>query len=223
VISSKFSVQKKSVGALCVITDVGIQSRFSHLELCELAIRGGATAIQLRDKSASDRDLYAYAVAMQTVSTALGATFIVNDRVDIALVANADGVHLGQSDLPIPAARKILGDSKIIGASASSLAEARRAEAEGADYIGFGHIFPTSTKAKDAPPKGISELREALSAVNIPIMAIGGISAKNLSEVLEAGAPSAAVVSAVCNSENPQAATAQLRQIINAFKNKPIR
>lgn len=206
---------KKPIGKLCVITDVAIQSRYSHLTLCELAIRGGATVIQLRDKSATDRELYALAVAMQATCSALGATFIVNDRADIALLANADGVHLGQSDLPIQAARKILGEGKIIGASAAHLGEARKAEEDGADYIGFGHIFSTATKIKDAPPKGISALRETIANAKIPVMAIGGITEENLKSVVETGVASIAVVSAVCKAENPSEAAARLLRIIN--------
>lgn len=206
---------KKPIGALCVITDVAIQSRFTHLELCELALRGGASLIQLRDKTASTRDLYALAVAMQLVCDKFGATFIVNDRVDIALAANADGVHLGQTDLPIPVARKLLGDDKIIGGSASTLDEALQVERDGADYIGFGHIFPTSTKEKPSAPKGVETLSEVVASVKIPVMAIGGINHSNVASVAKAGA-SVAVVSAVCAAENPTLATSELLQAMRA-------
>lgn len=191
---------KKPIGALCVITDVSIQSRYNHLELCELAIRGGASMIQLRDKHASARDLYALAVAMQLLCTGLGATFIINDRVDIALAANTDGVHLGQTDLPLPTARHLLGNDKIIGGSASSLEEALQVERDGADYIGFGHIFPTTTKAKPSEPKGIEHLSEVIASVKIPVIAIGGITHSNVEAVARTGA-SVAVISAVCAAE----------------------
>lgn len=208
---------KKSIGALCVITDVSIQSRFTHLELCELAVRGGASMIQLRDKMASDRDLYALAVAMQFLCSGLGATFIINDRVDIALAANTDGVHLGQTDLPISTARKILGNDKLIGGSASTLEEALQVERDGADYIGFGHIFPTTTKDKSSAPKGIALLSEVVASVKIPVIAIGGITHLNVESVAQTGS-SVAVVSAVCASENPTAATRKFVEAISAIR-----
>lgn len=206
---------KKPIGALCVITDVSIQSRFTHLELCELAIRGGASVIQLRDKTASSRELYALAVAMQLLCTGLGATFIINDRVDIALAANTDGVHLGQTDLPIPTARRLLGDDKLIGGTAASLEEALQVERDGADYIGFGHIFPTATKQKPSAPKGIEALSRVVESVKIPVVAIGGITHANADAVARTGA-SLAVVSAVCASENPTAAARNLVETISA-------
>ncbi len=213
---------KKTIGALCVITDVSIQSRFTHLELCELAIRGGASVIQLRDKRASSRDLYALAVAMQTLCAGLGATFIINDRVDIALAANTDGVHLGQTDLPIPAARKILGDHKLIGGTAATLEEALQVERDGADYIGFGHIFPTNTKAKPSAPKGIEQLSQVIASVKIPVMAIGGITHSNVEDVARTGS-SVAVISAVCASDNPTAATRTLVQTISSARQRAAR
>jgi|YNPBryulayer2012_1023412.scaffolds.fasta_scaffold02088_1 thiamine-phosphate pyrophosphorylase len=209
---------KKPIGALCVITDVSIQSRYSHLELCELAIRGGASVVQLRDKMASDRDLYALAVAMQLICTGLGATFIINDRVDIALAANTDGVHLGQTDLPIPVARNILGNDKLIGGTASSLEEALQVERDGADYIGFGHIFSTTTKLKSTAPKGIESLRDVIASVKIPVMAIGGINHTNIEAVARTGVASIAVVSAVCASENPTLAARDLSHTISALR-----
>lgn len=208
---------KKPIGALCVITDVSIQSRYTHLELCELAIRGGASVIQLRDKTASSRELYALAVAMQLLCTSLGATFIVNDRVDIALAANTDGVHLGQTDLPIPAARRLLGPDKLIGGTASTLEEAMQVERDGADYVGFGHIFPTTTKEKPSAPKGIEALSQVIASVKIPVMAIGGITHANAHLVARTGA-AIAVVSAVCASENPTAATRSLVDIISTAR-----
>ncbi|MFQ3598966.1 MAG: thiamine phosphate synthase [Chloroherpetonaceae bacterium] len=208
---------KKPIGALCVITDVSIQSQYTHLELCELAVRGGASVIQLRDKTASSRELYALAVAMQLLCTGLGATFIINDRVDIALAANTDGVHLGQTDLPIPAARRILGRDKLIGGTASSLEEALQVERDGADYIGFGHIFPTRTKEKPSLPKGIEVLSEVVASVKIPVMAIGGITHANAHTVARTGA-SLAVVSAVCASDNPTLAARNLAETISAVR-----
>lgn len=202
------------ISGLCVITDVSVQRRFSHLQLAELAMRGGASIIQLRDKHLSAKELFALAVAMRTLTQGFGKLFIVNDRADIALAANADGVHLGQSDLPIPAARKILGEDKIIGGTASTLEEALALEREGADYIGFGHIFPTSSKEKSTPPRGLERLREVASAVKIPVMAIGGITIDNAESVLESGAHSLAVISAVAAAESPEKAAAEFARVI---------
>ncbi len=197
-----------------MITDTTVQQRFSHLELAELAMRGGANIIQLRDKHLPAKELFALAVAMRTLTLAFGTLFIVNDRADIALAANADGVHLGQTDLPIPAARKILGKDKIIGGTASTLEEALAVEREGADYIGFGHIFPTMSKEKPTPPRGLEHLREVVCAVKIPVMAIGGITVENAESVLKTGAQSLAVISAVATAESPERAAAQFVSIV---------
>ncbi|MFN3393102.1 MAG: thiamine phosphate synthase [Candidatus Thermochlorobacter sp.] len=204
------------ISGLCVITDTTVQQRFSHLELAELAMRGGANIIQLRDKHLPAKELFALAVAMRTLTLAFGKLFIVNDRADIALAANADGVHLGQTDLPIPAARKILGKDKIIGGTASTLEEALAVEREGADYIGFGHIFPTTSKKKPTPPKGLEYLRKVVSAVKIPVMAIGGITVENAESVLKTGVRSLAVLSAVATAESPERAAAELVSMMKA-------
>ncbi|ACF14494.1 thiamine-phosphate pyrophosphorylase [Chloroherpeton thalassium ATCC 35110] len=212
-------MRKKHIGQLCAITDTHIQSRFSHVELARLALQGGADIIQLRDKTLPTSELFCIAKEILTLCQALGGKLIINDRADIALAADADGVHLGQDDLPIAEARKLLGENKIIGATASTLALAKQAEFDGADYIGFGHIFPTSTKHKPEPPKGVLAISEIKKSLRIPVMAIGGIDYENIGEVMRAGADSAAVVSAICCAENPEAATQEIKkQIAEAIK-----
>ncbi len=143
-----------------------------------------------------------------------GGTFIVNDRVDVAQAVGADGVHLGQEDLPLADARKILGSDKLIGISTHNLTQALEAEAGGAGYIGFGPIFPTTTKEHPHPVVGVAGLRAVRAKVRIPIVAIGGINAKNVREVVAAGADCCAVISAVLASPDPQAAIADLVKAI---------
>ncbi|KER10864.1 MAG: thiamine-phosphate synthase [[Candidatus Thermochlorobacteriaceae] bacterium GBChlB] len=205
---------KRLISGLCVITDTAVQQRFSHVQLAELSMQGGADIVQLRGKALSTKDLFASAVGIRALSLAYGTVFIVNDRADIALASNADGVHLGQTDLPIAAARKILGNDKLIGATASTIDDALKAEQDGADYIGFGHIFSTTSKEKLTPPTGVAMLRDVLQAVKIPVMAIGGINQKNIESVWQTGVQSVAVISAVASAETPKAATAQLKKIL---------
>ncbi len=208
---------RRSVSGLCVITDAVVQKKFSHVQLAELSMQGGADIVQLRDKALSTKDLFASAVGIRALSLAYGKVFIVNDRADIALASNADGVHLGQTDLPIAAARKILGNDKLIGATASTIDDALKAEQDGADYIGFGHIFPTTSKEKPSPPTGVAMLRDVLQAVKIPVIAIGGISEKNIESVWQTGVQSVAVISAVASAENPRAATERLKKIMTSW------
>jgi thiamine-phosphate pyrophosphorylase len=143
-----------------------------------------------------------------------GGTFIVNDRCDVALAVGADGVHLGQEDLPLAEARAFLGREKLIGISTHNLAQALEAEAGGADYIGLGPIFPTPTKEKPDPVVGVAGLREVRARVRIPIVAIGGITARNAAEVMAAGADAVAVVSAVLAAADPKAALTELLKAV---------
>lgn len=143
-----------------------------------------------------------------------GGTFIVNDRVDVAKAVGADGVHLGQEDLPLADARTILGPGKLIGISTHNLAQATEAETGGADYIGFGPVFPTATKENPDPVVGVEGLREVRARIRLPIVAIGGITAKNAGDVRAAGADCVAVVSAVLAASDPKVAIAELMKAI---------
>lgn len=164
-------------------------------------LEGGAAVIQLRAKNLPSRGFLELAREVGRQTRAGGGRFIVNDRVDIALLSNADGVHLGQEDLPLTAARKLM-EEKLIGVSTHDLAQAREAERDGADYIGFGPIFGTGTKETGYAPRGLDVLREVRRAVALPIVAIGGIQEGNVKSVWQAGADSAAMISELMGAQN---------------------
>lgn len=206
----------KQIGRLHVLTDTVLQSRFSHVELTQLAISGGADTIQFRQKTGATREMIKIARQLKQICSDAGVTFIVNDRVDVAIASGADGVHLGQDDFPIPLARELLGQSRIIGGSATTLEEAQKCLAEGADYIGFGPVYPTTSKADAGPVTGISLLKKVIKTIPLPIIVIGGVTAENTPEVMQAGAHGIAVISAVCCQENPEQATLALNQSLRA-------
>ena len=194
---------------LYVIIDRGLIENRDILKVAEDALRGEADIIQLRDKSSDDRTLLRYAKDIKQITKRHKRLFIVNDRVDIAYAADADGVHLGQDDIPIEEARKILGE-KIIGISTHSVSEAERAERKGADYIGVGPIFKTATKKKTAPI-GPSILNEVRKRINIPFFAIGGISPANIMDVKKNGADRIAVAYSATQAGNVYDAVKQLK------------
>ncbi|MGH7833936.1 MAG: thiamine phosphate synthase [Candidatus Binatia bacterium] len=164
-------------------------------------LKGGAGIVQLRAKNLTARDFLELALEVRRQTAAAGCRFIVNDRVDIALISDADGVHLGQEDLPLGTARKLMGE-KAIGISTHDLSQAREAEKDGADYIGFGPIFGTATKETGYSARGIDMLREMRRAVAIPIVAIGGIQESNVESVWQAGADSAAMIGELMGAED---------------------
>ena len=182
----------------------------------EKALEGGAAMIQLRRKSASGSALYSWALRIQELCHARDALFIMNDRVDIALAADADGVHLGQQDLPAETARKLLGKRKIIGISVSSAAEAEQAVRAGCNYVGLGHIFPTSSKKKSGQPLGIDPITKISQNFTIPVIAIGGLTAGNVCEVIKAGASGIAVISSVADAPDPAKAALELIQTMQS-------
>jgi thiamine-phosphate pyrophosphorylase len=185
--------------ALCFITDRTI-SGLSHTEIARQAITAGVRVIQLREKNISKRKLYQEALSLRTLTLRHRVTLIINDYVDIALAVNADGVHLGQEDMPIKEVRTILGKNKIIGISTHSLKQALDAQRAGADYIGFGPIFHTTTKNAGAP-KGINSLIEIKRHIKIPVIAIGGITLENAPHVLSLGADAIAVASGILSGD----------------------
>jgi len=195
-----------------LITDRVI-SGLSHVQACRLALKSGIRIIQLREKLMSKKELYHEALALRSLTRRHRAIFIVNDYIDIALSADADGVHLGQEDMPLEEARKIMGKKKIIGISTHSLKQALAAEVGGADYIGFGPMFNTSSKDAGSP-KGLKALKELRKHIKIPIVAIGGISPENILSVLEAGADTVAVMSAVLKGDI-KINTARLLKAVN--------
>ncbi len=201
-------------GGLCFITGQETDS-LSFEEMSLKAMQAGVKWVQYRDKERSRRDIYEESIRLMDMAKKFGAVLIINDHPDIGLAADADGVHLGQDDLPAKEARKIMGKSRIIGVSTHTVKQARDAERDGADYIGFGPVFYTTTKDAGRP-QGIEMLREIKSQVRIPVVAIGGITAENIGPVLEAGADAVAVSSAILRGDIGENAKRFLG-IINAF------
>jgi thiamine-phosphate pyrophosphorylase len=187
------------LGGLCFITD-----RKACKLLCEemtlKVLRAGLKWVQYRDKEKSRREIYEEAIRLRKLTKDFNAVLIVNDYADIALAVDADGVHLGQDDLPIRETRKIMGSNKIIGISTHSLEQAKEAEKDGADYIGFGPVFHTVTKDVGSP-KGTDMLQEIKRHVQIPVIAIGGINLENIKLVLDTGVDAVAVASAILSGD----------------------
>lgn len=205
-----------SAWRLYVIVDRATAGARDLSALLEAALRGGADAIQLRDKQASATQLLRQAQRLLPLTRSAGVALLINDRVDIACAVGADGVHLGQDDLPIRKARAILGPGRLIGQSTHSLEQALAAQKQGADYIGFGPLFPTPTKP-DARSVGLEQIAEVTSRVHLPVVCIGGIDAETLPRVVSAGARCIAVVRAVCDAEDPEAATRTLKRTLTQF------
>ncbi len=170
----------------------------------EAALEGGVRAVQLREKDLSGRDLYLLARDLRDLTRRYGALLLVNDRIDVALAVEADGVHLGQDSFPVAEARRLLGPQKLIGASTHSLEEIRASQ--GADFIVFGPVYFTPSKAAYGEPQGVGRLQEAVSQSPCPVFAIGGIAAERVPEVCAAGAHGIALISAILASANPKEA-----------------
>lgn len=208
---------------LYIVTDRQASLGRDHMSMVRAALAGGADVIQLRDKTLSGRDLYALAQDMAALVRAYQATFIVNDRLDIALAAGADGVHLGQEDLPVAAARSLSPPSFIIGASVGSVEEGRAAERDGADYIALSPVFSTPTKDDAGPGHGLEVLSDLRAAVKIPVIAIGGINSGNVRDVVAAGADGVAVISAVLGADDVEAAARSMRELVLMAKGGRVR
>ena len=202
---------------LYVVTDAGLARGRSHQEVIEAAILGGATIVQYRAKDVSTRQMVTEAQVLRELTRHAGVPFIVNDRVDVALAVDADGVHIGQDDMPVALARKLIGD-RLLGVSAHSHSEAVQAVQDGADYLGVGPVFATPTKPDAAPPIGIDGLTTIRRQISIPIVAIGGINQANAAEVIRTGVNGIAVVSAVVAAEDVAAAARQLIAIVSAVQ-----
>ncbi len=211
---------KASILGLYIVTCSDPAHGVGHLDMARAALQGGADAVQLRDKEAGGRELLCRAEEIsRLLSRSEGeCLFLVNDRVDVALASGAHGVHLGQDDLPAGAARRLLGAQRILGVSASTVEEALAACGEGADYLGVGPVFATPTKPDAGMPIGLEGLRMIREAVDIPIVAIGGIDAANAAQVLEAGADGIAVISAVSAAPDMLEAVRRLRLIVDAHR-----
>jgi thiamine-phosphate pyrophosphorylase len=205
------------VQGLYVIVDPDAMKGRDPVEVADLAIRGGADIIQLRGKTLSGRELFIVGERLRELTGERGVPFIVNDRVDVAVAVRADGVHLGQEDLPIEAARRIVREDLLIGISTHGIEEAVDAERRGASYIGLGAMFPTFTK-DDARYTGVEVLKGVKHHVTLPVVAIGGINESNVDEVLAAGADGIAVISAVVGAEDVEEAARRLKERIDFYR-----
>ena len=185
------------------------------LKTIEEAIKGGVSVVQIREKTAETLDFYNLALKVKEITTKYNVPLIINDRVDIALAIDADGVHVGQSDMPCEVTRKLIGTDKILGVSAATITEAKKAQKDGADYIGTGAVFPTTTK-DDAPSVTKQELKEIVDSIDIPVVAIGGITIENASELIDTGISGLSVVSAIMSAKNPKKASQELLNIFNS-------
>ncbi len=209
---SSFSIPLKG---LYLILEASWASRCSLIDVLKQAGELGVKLVQYRNKQDSMREVYEQAVVLRNMAGELGVKFIVNDRCDLAKAVNADGVHLGQSDLPLEMARNLMGEKCLIGISTHRAEEVQSATMEGADYLGFGPIYPTSTKKNHEPLVGLDGLQHARSLTTLPIFAIGGITAQTVPSLLNAGADGVAVASAILGAADIQSA---LQQFMVAMK-----
>lgn len=204
--------------SLYVITDGRLARGRDQVEIVEAAIRGGATMVQLRDKEMPARDRHALGLRLRELTRRSGVTLIVDDRVDLALAIAADGVHLGQDDLPPRVARRLLGPDAIVGVSAGNARELDLVDREGADYVGTGPFAATGSKWDAGAAIGAAGVVAVRRLTKLPMVAIGGISAANAAEALEAGADGLCVISAVVGAPDPEAAARELRRIVDASR-----
>jgi len=200
--------------SLYLVTDRSLSRERSTLEIVKSGVAGGVTCVQLREKNCSTRKFIEEALSVKEFLKTSNIPLIINDRVDVAQAVQADGVHLGQTDMPLTMAKDILKGSMIIGISVESLEDAIRAEKDGADYIGISPIFATPTKTDAAPPLGLEGLKEICRAVSLPKVAIGGLNKENAGEVIFNGAGGVAVVSAIVSANDPRKAAEKLSSII---------
>ena len=185
------------------------------LRTIEEGIKGGVSVVQIREKTADTLDFYNLALKVKEITAKYDVPLIINDRVDVALAVDADGVHVGQTDMPCDVTRALVGPDKIVGVSAATIEEAKKAERDGADYIGSGAVFPTSTK-DDAPKITKKDLKEIVDSINIPVVAIGGINLNNAHELNGTGIAGLSVVSAIMSSDNPKKSSEELLNIFNS-------
>lgn len=207
---------KKNINwELYLVTDREL-SKIPFYEMIKKAVKGGVTVVQLREKKLSSRGFIEEALEVKRIIN--GVPIIINDRIDIALAVEANGVHLGNDDMPVDIARRILGKDFIIGASAGSVEEAIEKEKMGADYIAVSPVFSTPTKPDAGPPLGLEGIKEMKKFVKVPLIGIGGINKENVIDVMRSGADGVAVVSAIVSSEDPEKSARELRELIQKAK-----
>jgi thiamine-phosphate pyrophosphorylase len=204
--------------SLYLVTDRGLARGRSNSAIVAAAVRGGVTCVQLREKTCSTREFIEEAARLKALLKPSGVPLIINDRLDVALAVGANGVHLGQSDMPLAAARSLVGSTMVIGISAESVEDAVAAQAGGADYLGVSPIFATPTKPDTAAPLGMAGLQAIRRAVNLPLVAIGGLNHRNAAQAIRAGADGVAVVSAIVAAEDPEQAARDLTREIAAAR-----
>lgn len=200
--------------SLYLVTDRSLSLNRPIEEVVESAVKGGVTMVQLREKEISSKEFYQLAVKLKECLQPYRVPLIINDRLDIALAADADGLHIGQSDLPYPIARKLLGKDKIIGLSVENMEDAKEANNWDVDYIGISPVFNTQTKTDTAQALGLEGIRNIMSISKHPSVGIGGINASNTKDIINAGANGIAIVSAIMSAANPQKAAEELITII---------
>jgi len=203
-------IVKKVDYSLYLVTNRGTKTDEEFLDTIEEAILGGVTIVQLREKKASTGEFYRLALRLKELTSKYNVPLIINDRLDIGLAIDAEGVHVGQSDMPADIVRKIIGKDKILGVSATTVEEAKKAEKDGGDYIGSGAIFPTQTK--DADCITIDNLKKIVDSVNIPLVAIGGLAEDNISSLANTNIGGISVVSAIMDSDDPKKASENLKK-----------
>jgi thiamine-phosphate pyrophosphorylase len=205
-------------GSVYLVTDRGLARGRPLEQVVEAAVRGGVTAVQLREKEATTREYVALARRLLEVLRPVGVPLLIDDRVDVALAAGADGVHVGQSDMRYEDARRLLGPGALIGLTVEDDGQAREADSLDADYLGVSPIFATPTKTDTGPPWGLDGLRRLRSASSHRLIAIGGVHPGNATEVVRAGADGVAVVSAICAADDPEQAARSLLRAVRAAR-----
>ncbi len=203
---------------LYLITDRKQVHGASLAAVIEEALKGGIKAVQLREKDLSGRDLYETAMEIRGLTSRYGAKLLINDRADIALAVDADGVHLGGGSVPVGVARRILGGQKLIGVSCHDRASALAAEKDGADFITFGPVYYTPSKASYGAPVGIAALKETAGILRIPVFALGGVKKENAHEVMASGARGIALISAVIAAQDPCGEAEELLSLLSSAK-----
>ena len=198
---------------LYLVTDRGIAGRRDMMDIVSEAVAGGVTMVQLREKMCCTREFVELARGLKRILSASGVPLIINDRVDVALASGADGVHIGQSDMPYDMARSLLGDDSIIGLSVENFGQIVESNAIDVEYIGVSPVFSTPTKTDTAKPFGLDGLREAVRLSQHPVVGIGGINIGNAAEVMDCGADGIAVVSAIMAADSPRESAKQLFEL----------
>ena len=207
--------------ALYLITDRFQANGRDLVGVVREALKGGVKAVQLREKDLSASQVFSLARELRKITADHGARLFINDRIDIALAVDADGVHLGAGSVPVATARELLGSGRLIGYSSHRQAEACRAETDGADFVTFGPVYFTPSKAAYGAPRGVEELRAVCSELTIPVFALGGITGETISEVFAAGSHGIALISAVIAASSPKRAASSLLQTIKLHAHHP--